>query len=183
MASIKLLAGETSTHRTNGRHFRILSATQNEAVDVQIYNASGKQYYKGSLPVALGINFLDRGDFPTPFTEVRLSSSVEQTLDLWAELAHSDDDRLSGNFDINAALSVAQTAAKSTSYELVTISGGKADLLSKRASRKRAIIIPSGEIVLDTGYTTSSSFEWSAQQALSITGDNGITIDVFEDFD
>ena len=181
---IQLFAGQETSIARRGWFFRILTATQD--VNVRITRSiDGKQFYKGVLSSGIGIDFLSNAaafDF-TAFDTVYLYSDIDQLVDLWIEEVKADDDRLSGNFDINAALSVAATLPKFSRYEQITIAAGVATLFPANANRRGMTVLPSAEITLDTGYAVSGGFEWNSQQALSITGADGTTIDIFEDFD
>jgi len=180
---IQLFAGQETSISRVGWFFRLLSAES--AVTVRITRSDGKQFYKGNLSSGIGIDFLSNGgafDFK-PFDTVYIKSDVDQIIDVWIEEVRADDDRLSGNFDINAALSVAATLPKFSRYEVITIAAGVATLFPANVSRRAMLVIPSAEIVLDTGSTVSASFEWGSQQGLDITGADGTTIEIYEDFD
>tara|TARA_R110000787_G_scaffold235609_1_gene342285 strand:+ start:577 stop:1128 length:552 start_codon:yes stop_codon:yes gene_type:complete len=181
---VQLFAGQETSIARRGWFFRILSATTD--LDVRISRSNdGKQFYKGVLSSGIGIDFLSNAaafNFK-PFDTVYVKAAEDQLIDVWIEEVKADDDRLSGNFDINAALSVAATLPKYSRYEQITVAAGVATLFPVNVNRRGMTVLPSAEIVLDTGYTVSDGFEWNSQQGLTVTGTNGTTIDIFEDFD
>jgi hypothetical protein len=181
---IQLFAGQETSIARRGWFFRLLTAETDLQVRISRSN-DGKQFYNGTLSSGIGIDFLSNASAfgNQPFDTIYIKAETDQIVDLWIEEVRADDDRLSGNFDINAALSVAATMAKYSRYEQITVAGGVATLFQVNANRRSMLCIPSAVITLDTGYSTGSAFEWNSQQALSITGVDGTTIDIFEDFD
>ncbi len=181
----KLEANETSTLQIVGRHFRLFSA-ESESVQATFYNASGSVYYTGELKTAVGLDFSDRNDFPEPFSKIELTSETAQTLDLWASPVKADDDRLSGNFDINAALSVAQTAPKNAETKPVQTISATTEVLPVRAGRKTALIQVSGDVIVDdpaNGVTVSGSFSWDNEAALNLTPVSGsVDVRILEEY-
>lgn len=183
MAARQLSVG-TNKIDAVGRHFRLLSAEIDSSFRVHILDSvNGKTFFKGDLSVGLGVSF-DSADFPTKFDRIYIEAENAQEVDIWAETARADDDRLSGNFDINAALSVAQTAPKSTRYESVTVSGNSAfEIAPENTTRKKMTVVPAGAIELSIGKITSESFEWNVQQALTVVNSDGVVVEIYEDYD
>ncbi|WP_404402987.1 hypothetical protein LG288_05920 [Idiomarina seosinensis] len=180
-----LEAGETSTLQIVGRHFRLFSA-ETESIQATFYSASGAVYYAGELKTAVGLDFSDRNDFPEPFARVELVSDTAQTLDIWASPVKADDDRLSGNFDINAALSVAQTAPANAETKPVQTISTTTEVLPVRAGRKTALIQVSSDVIVDdaiNGVTVSGSFGWDNQTALNLTPVSGsVDVRILEEY-
>jgi hypothetical protein len=181
---IQLFAGQETSIAKTGWFFRLLSAE--DKIETRITRAGdAKQFYKGTLSSGIGIDFLSNAELfgYKPFDTIYLKSETDQLVDLWIEEVRADDDRLSGNFDINAALSVAATLPKFSRYEQITIAAGVATLFPANVNRRSMLCVPSAAIVLDTGSTVDVSFEWGSQQGLDITGANGTTVEIYEDFD
>lgn len=175
----KLEVGKTTKLMLTGRHFRLFSA-ETENVHARIADADGKTYYEGEIKTAVGLDFSNRDDFPRPFSSVELTSGTAQTVDLWAALPKADDDRLSGNFDINAALQVAQTSPKNAETKPMQTINATTEVLPQRADRKTALIQVSGEVIVGdavNGVTVSGSFAWDNQSALELTPVSG-SVDV-----
>jgi hypothetical protein len=182
---IQLFAGQETSVAKRGWFFRILSAEKDIVVRIARSN-DGKQFYKGTLAAGIGIDFLSNAaafDF-VPFDTAYIYSETDQLVDLWIEEVKADDDRLSGNFDINAALSVAATSAKYNTASRLTFSG-ETEVLPVLASRRAAIIQPSAPVYQGStdGVILEGPFSWENQSALVLIPVSGsVTIRISEDW-
>lgn len=182
MAKYVLTANQSEAISQVGRYFRVLTSADN--VHVRIL-ARGIEYYSGEMPAGLGVSFDDRNEFPEPFDQVIVTSATSQTVDLWVELAKADDDRLSGNFDINAALTVANTAPRNHSVSKQSITGAT-EVLPFLASRKTALIQVSDPVNVQSadGVELSGVFTWENQSALTLVPKSGtVEVRINEDYD
>jgi hypothetical protein len=172
-----VLAGQSAQQTYRGNFIRCLSSGGVVfKIETNPIDGSGSTF-----EMEAGLAFTTR-----EFSSFRVVNNTDTDANI--KLAISDegfvqDNRLVGNLDLNGAVSVLSTLPKFSRYEQITVTGGVATLFPDNSARRAITIIPSAEIVLDTGYTTDKSFEWNSQQGLSITGVNGTTIDIFEDFD
>lgn len=174
-----IAAGESAKIIVKGNFIRCLSAG-GEVVFLDTNpaesNASGSTF---EIEAGLGFNTKMFSSFYVRNT----SSNDVQLKFVISDEGWVTDNRLVGRLDLNGAVSVLATLPKYNRYEQITIAQGSAELFPVNSARRAMLVVPSAEIVLDTGYTTDKSFEWNSQQGLDITGANGTTIDIFEDFD
>jgi len=181
---IKLLAGQETSVSTVGRHFRVLTAVQ--TINVRIIDSvTSRQYYRGELASGIGIDFSDKTEYTNPYDRVFLYSDIDQTIELWSEIAPVSDDRLSGNFDINAALTVAQTSPKNHESKTISVSDSGVEVLPERASRKTALIQVDAPVYVHSldGVLAESSFTWTNQSALTLFAQSGtVTARINEDY-
>lgn len=181
---LNLIANQTNTLGFEGRHFRLFTAA--EPVRVEISTATGTGYFDGELSSGIGLDFSDRADFPDPFAKVRITSKSDQQIEVWASKVQAHDDRLSGNFDINAALSVAQTAPKSHNVPALQNINASTEVLPQRTTRKTALIQVSGPVYIGTadGPELSGLFSWDNQAALTLVPVSGaVDVRISEDYD
>lgn len=181
MAKYQLNANETHVIKTTGRFFRVLSSATD--LDVVI-SGQGIEFFNGSLQSGLGIDFSDREQFLTPFDRVEIKAPSAQLVQLWHEIAKVDDDRLSGNFDINAALSVASTSPREHNVSLQSITGST-QVLPQLTTRKTALIQVSGDVYIQStdGVKLSGVFTWENQSALTLIPVSGtVEVRINEDF-
>lgn len=181
MAVYQLQANQTEPVRQTGRFFRIFSSATD--LEVRIVG-QGREYFYGTLQSGVGLDFSDKEEYPAPFDQIFITSDSAQRVDLWHSLAKADDDRLSGNFDINAALTVAQTAAKQHAVSKQTINAA-AQVLPRRAGRKQALIQTDGEVYVQSadGVALSGLFSWENESALTLIPVSGsVDVRINEDF-
>lgn len=181
---VNLPANQSNPLGLEGRHFRIFTAEY--PVQVEISTASGQVYFSGELESGVGLDFSDRQDFPEPFSRVRMLSAQAQVIDLWASLVKADDDRLSGSFNINAALAVAQTAPKLHNVPAMQTFSALTEVLPFRATRKAALIQTSAPVFVGSadGVQLNGLFSWDNQSALVLVPVSGsVTIRINEDYD
>jgi len=176
MDKLILKAGIPTQFGESGTFFRVLSASAE--IDIRFMGVGWS--LDTPLAAGIGINFTNR---PTPYDKVTLTSQIDQTIEYFAGFDIADDDRLSGNLDLDGAVSMISTLPKSHSYSSVAMTGVEIELFPARTSRRAMLVKPSGEITLDTGFTTSEAFEWNTSGALRATGLNTVTVELFEDFD
>lgn len=185
---LNLEAGISNSVGVVARYFRIMTAISQ--LKAEIISTTGETYFSGEISSGVGLNFSDRLDFPNPVGKIILTSVEAQTVDVFAELAKVDDDRLSGNFDINAALSVAQTAAsKELSARIILPSGvGIKAVLPARATRRSALVyVESGKVNISNldgiEVLAGSFFTWNNQAELNVHAFAGYTMRYVEFYD
>ena len=176
MDKLILKANVPTQFGESGTFFRILSAS----AEIEIRFMGEGWSLDTPLAAGIGLNFSGR---PSPFDKVTLISPVDQTIEYFSGFDIADDDRLSGNLDLDGAVSMIATLAKNHNYSSVAMTGVEIELFPARTSRRAMLVKPSGEITLDTGFTTSEAFEWNTSGALRATGLNTVTVELFEDFD
>lgn len=182
MATYQIKANQSTPINQVGRFFRIFSSKT--ALDVRIF-AKGQEYFSGMLQSGIGLDFSDREQYSAPFDKIIVYTEEAQQINIWHSLAKADDSRLSGNFDINAALSVAQTAAKAHESKKLTISSAT-EVLPVRETRKAAVIQVSGAVYVDSvnGIVADDTFGWDNQAALKLIPVGGpVEVRINEDYD
>ncbi|WP_416306209.1 hypothetical protein [Neptunicella sp. SCSIO 80796] len=181
---VNLTAGQAVPIPVVARYFRVMTAV--DMVHVDIVSTSGNSYFSSEVTSGIGLDFSDKVDFPEPVGKITIRSETDQQIDIFAELAKVDDDRLSGNFDINAALSVAQTAAKSHNVPALQNIAVSTEVLPVRATRKSALIQTNGQVYIGStdGVKMSGLFGWDNQSALTLIPVGGIVeVRINEDYD
>ena len=180
MKKLKLLAGIPSLITEHGRFFRILSSAAEIEINFNSSIENAQWDLNTPLLSGIGLNFSGR---PSPYTSFTMISDVDQTIEYFAGLDIVDDDRLSGNLDLNGSISVLTTLPANHSYLTIAMTGLEVELFPVRLGRRSMLVVPSGEITLDTGFVTSSAFEWNTSGVLKATGLNGVTVELFEDYE
>ena len=181
MAKYQLQANQSESIRHTGRFFRIFSSATD--LEVRIIG-QGREYFYGTLASGVGLDFSDKSEYPAPFDQIFITSDTAQQVDLWHSLAKADDDRLSGNFDINAALTVAQSAAKQHAVSKQDINA-QTEVLPRRAGRKQALIQTNGEVYVQStdGVALSGLFSWENESELTLIPVSGeVEVRINEDF-
>lgn len=174
-----LVNGNAQPLGHKGSYFRILSASADAPVFCSFQNAEGAQ---DDIELVAGLGLKKS----QPFVSVTMTSTVEQTVKFYAGDDQVDDDRLAGNFDINAALSVAQTAAQAHAVPTLQNITVATEVLPARISRKNALIQVSGEVYVQSnnGVILSGLFAWENQSALTLIPVSGtVEVRINEDFD
>lgn len=174
---VNLEAGQEIVVGRTGRHFRIFTAESDLEVELI---GNHESMFSGELAAGVGIDFSDTSVFPVPFDQIRLKSKTAQSVKLWAELAKADDDRLSGDFNVNAALAVAQTAPKTAIVHDVQSISALTEVLPLNAIRKTSIVQVSGSVFIGgktKGISVSGKFGWDNQSKLELEPESG-TVEV-----
>jgi hypothetical protein len=169
-------AGTSQQVTARGNFIRCLSSGGNILFIEPTYISGGSNTFE----IEAGLAF-ETKEFSSFY--VRNDSNVDVTVKLVISSAGMiSDNRLVGQLDLNGAISVLSTLPKYSRFESIMLVSGSNAIVPENAARRSLVIVPNGEIVLDTGYTTDSSFEWNSQQSLSCTG-TGVTVQLFEAYD
>jgi len=176
MDKLILKAGVPTQFGESGTFFRVLSASAE--IDIRFMGEGWS--LDTPLAAGIGINFINR---PTPYDKVTLTSPIDQTIEYFAGFDIADDDRLSGNLDLDGAVSMISTLPKYHTYSTVAAGIG-VEMFPARTGRRALTFTNSEEIVLDTGETLAAGelIEWNTQSALTMTSGTG-TVTIWEDFD
>lgn len=179
--SIKTVATTTSffSQGYQGNYLRILSASADKPVQIRFHHDDGGTD-EIELVAGLGIRKTK------PFLKFEIASTEAQTVKFYAGQDEVSDDRLAGNFDINAALSVAQTAPTKHEVKPVQNISALTEVLPARATRKTALIQVNGAVYVGSadGVQLSGTFAWDNQAALSLIPVSGtVEVRINEDYD
>jgi len=181
VSSIKTIATtDTFTQQAAvGSYFRILSASADKTVVVRFRNDDGSED-ELELVAGLGVSKAQ------PYTSIMIRSDEPQSVRFYSGNDKVDDDRLAGNFDINAALNVAQTApSKHEVHPLQNITG-LTEVLAERATRKTALIQVNAPVYVgsNNGVQVEGLFTWENRAALSLVPVSGtVQVRINEDYD
>jgi len=176
MDKLILKANVPTQFGESGTFFRVLSAS----AEIEIRFMGEGWSLDTPLAAGIGLNFSGR---PSPFNKVTLISPVDQTIEYFAGFDIADDDRLSGNLDLDGAVSMISILPKYHAYSTV-VAGIGVEIFPARTSRRALIFTTNGAIVLDSGESLAAgeTIEWNTQGALTMTSGAG-TVTIWEDFD
>lgn len=157
---IKLLAGEERIVQTVGNYLRFLSGDADVKIRLDELNVDTK------FKIGVGVR-LD-----SVFTQVAVSSEVDQVVEMITAMGFIDDSRLTGDVDVNGLLSVVNAGGSSYSSPAVVslLAGVASSVLSQDTARLKASIQADVDIFVggDVSVSVSNGLKLLAGQVLVV---------------
>ncbi len=181
MNKLVLKAGIPAIFGSTGRYFRIFAA--DTEVNVEFYGSydGGEWSLHTPLKSGIGLNFNNR---PAPFTQITITSAVDQTVEYWSSIDGADDDRLAASATIVVS-TAGKTAAVPVKQTLTDLVNGHQVLATNPTRRTATYSISGNCFVLDkaNGIKLSAGlYSWDNQAALILVPESsGVEFRVLEE--